>query len=275
MASPAAAGDPLRHGTEAFTEPLVSIEVAASEAGRLAAVQVRRGDRVHAGQLLMELDTAVLTASRRVAAQRAGAVARIEALRVDHQQKQRRFDTLTGLLRDGAASAEELQSAESELRIAGHQLQAAEEERERYQLELDELETRIEQRRVRAPSAGIVTEVLRDPGEFVSTADLHVVTLVDLTKLRATFFLPTADAIRLAAGSAVEVEAAADAGGGRPVQMTGVIEHIAPLTLADSGRVRVDVVIDNADERYRSGVRCTLRTPAASPVAGRQPPMSR
>ena len=38
----------------------------------------------------------------------------------------------------------------------------------------------------------------------------------------------------------------------------GMVEFVAPITMADSGRVRIDVLIENQDRAYRSGVRCRL-----------------
>ena len=244
---------------EAFTEPFVSVEVAASEPGRIRRVHVKRGDRVQAGTLLMELDASVLEASRNVAAQRAGATARVEALRVDYVQKQRRHGTLASLRREGAVSPEELASAEAEMRIAELQVKAAEEELEQARLELTEIEARIEQRRVRAPIAGIVTDVHKEAGEFVAVTEPEVATLVDLSRLRATFYLPTADAVRLRENQAVALEPVGVSTERRSEPIAGSVEHIAPLTQADSGRVRVDVVIDNASGEHRSGLRYVLR----------------
>ena len=135
-------------------------------------------------------------------------------------------------------------------------------------LELAEIEARIEQRRVRAPIAGIVTDVITEPGEFVAATDPHVVTVVDLNRLRATFYLPTSATVVLTKEMPVTLQPLPD---GSPVPAT--IEHIAPLTQADSGRVRVDVVIDNPAEKYRAGLRYTLRhhTNAAAQLPVRNP----
>lgn len=255
-----AVADANRHGSEAFTEPYANIAVAASEPGRISAVHVRRGERVEAGVLLLELDASVLEASRNVAAQRVSATARIEALRVELAVKQRRLETVSALRRDGAVSAEELLTAESELRVAELQVRAAEEELDRYRLELAEIEARIEQRHVRAPCAGVVIEVNREAGEFVSASEPDVVTLVDLSRLRATFYVPTAMALQIGEGMTLDVGTVSATGvAGSP--MPGIVEHVAPLTQADSGRVRVDIVIDNSTAQYRSGIRCLLEPP--------------
>lgn len=263
--------DATRHALEAFTEPYQSIDVAAPEPGRIAGVLVQRGSVVAPGDLLLELDTSVLEAARRVAAQRAASTADLEAYRIDAGVKERRHQTMTALRREHAVTPEELLTAESEWRIAVLKVQAAQEELDRAALELAELEARLEQRRVRAPIAGVVTDVKREPGEFVSAAEPEVLTVVDLSRLRATFYVSTADALRLRTGARVTLEAPSPGvvtpvATADPPLLQGSVEHISPVTQADSGRVRVDVVIDNAAGRHRSGLRCLLRI-ESGPVA--------
>ncbi len=238
---------------EAFTEPFKVIDLAAPEAGRLASIHVQRGSRVKAGQLLVELDLQVQQAALKVAEQRAAVTARVEALRVEHNRKQRRYATLKELNRDGGGTADELLDAEAETQIAELNVQAAEEEIEQHKLELKELEAQIEQRRVYSKITGIVTEVPREVGEYVSSAEPHVITVVDLSRLRVTFFVPTETATSLDSGQQVAIQV-----NGRTQVVMGVIEYVGPITEADSGRVRVDVVIDNARGELRSGLRCSL-----------------
>ncbi|MCA8998642.1 MAG: efflux RND transporter periplasmic adaptor subunit [Planctomycetaceae bacterium] len=238
---------------EAFTEPYRTIDVAAAEPGRIAQVHIRRGSRVREGDLLVELDSSVLEASQKAAARRVANTARLEALKVDHQLKQRRYETLLALSREGAGTAEELLTSESEARIAELQIEAAREELEQAQLELAEIEARIEQRRIRAYFDGIVTEVRKDPGEFVSAVEPEVATIVDLSRLRITFYLPTSRVEPLEEGQGCKLTLVDGSRG-----FAGTVEYVGPLTQADSGRVRVDIVIENGNQDLRSGMRCLL-----------------
>jgi multidrug resistance efflux pump len=97
---------------EAFTEPYQLIEVAAPEAGRVAKVHVKRGSRVHAGDVLVELDNSVLQVKRKMAQKRIENRARLEAARVEFEKQQRRYDTLLALSREGAGTPDELREAE-------------------------------------------------------------------------------------------------------------------------------------------------------------------
>lgn len=238
---------------EAFTEPFKVIELAAPESGRVASIHTQRGSHVKAGQLLVELDSQVQQAALKVAEQKASTTSRVEALKVEYKRKQRRYETLKELSQDGGGTAEELLDAEAETQIAQLNVKAAEEEIEQYKLEQKELEAQIEQRRVYSKIAGIVTEVPREVGEYVSSAEPHVITVVDLSRLRVTFFITTEKAVTLASGEHVAINLL-----GQSRIVEAAIEYVGPITQADSGRVRLDVVIDNARGELRSGQRCSM-----------------
>lgn len=238
---------------EAFTEPFKVIELAAPESGRVASVHTQRGSHVKAGQLLVELDSQVQQAALKVAEQKASSTSRVEALQVEYNRKQRRYETLKELSRDGGGTAEELLDAEAETQIAKLNVKAAEDEIEQYKLEQKELEAQIEQRRVYSKIDGIVTEVPREVGEYVSSAEPHVITVVDLSRLRVTFFIPTEKAVTLTSGEHVAINLL-----GQSRIVDAEIEYVGPITQADSGRVRLDVVIDNARGELRSGQRCSM-----------------
>lgn len=241
------------HSYQGFTAAVREIEVAVAESGRIASVEVHRGSNVKKGQLLFEIETDILEASYKVARSRAMAKARIDALKVEQEIKQRRFESVTALARDRAATPDELHRANGELRVAQLNVQAAMEQQQEAALEVKEIEARIESRRSRSPVAGIVTDVRRDIGEFVSTNDPHVATVVDLSQLRITFYLPTEDATQLHVNQRVMVSIVS-----MNTQVEGTIEYVGPVTEAESGRVRTDVLVDNSRRGYRAGLLCTI-----------------
>ena len=202
----------------------------------------------------MTLETQILEASRRLAVARTKAVARIEALKVEHELQQSRYEQLLGLRAEGAGSHDEVQRARADADVARLNVQAAEEERELSELQLAEIEARLEQCRIRSPVDGVVTDVLKEAGEYVSISQPHVATVVQLGTLRVTFYLPT----RLATSFVVDqtVQLGFPESGHDTV---GRIEHIGAVTAADSGRVRVDVLIENEETTQRSGVRCVIQ----------------
>lgn len=243
----------LNLGDEAFTEPIESIQVACAESGIVGSIRVKRGDRVAASQLLLELDMSVLESSRRVAAAKAGSTARLHAAEIEFEQKRKRFGQLSKLLEENAGSPQEVERAQTDMQVAAEHVEAIREEQEQFKLELAQIESRMECRRVRSPIAGVITEVRRKPGEFVSPHDPHVVTVVQLETLRAVFHLPTAQAAAFEPGNRVQVLL-------QETNQTSsaTVDYVAPVTSADSGRVRIDVMIDNREQKFRSGVRCRI-----------------
>ena len=245
-------GDPVRP-FESFTKPFRSIEVAAADPGRVASVAIHRGDVVKTGQTLLMLDAKVLEANRKVVAAEAAGIAKIDALKIEHDLKLRRLKQFEALSEDGHGSSEELLRAKADEQIASANLRAEKELREQRQLKVEEIETRIAAKRITSPIDGIVTDVKKEPGEFVSGAAPEVATIVDLTQLRASFFLPTEAAAELIRNQPVGVLLLQ---AGRTVNAR--VEHVGVVTEADSGRVRVDVVMHNGKQQLRSGVRCRL-----------------
>ncbi len=223
-------------------------------------MKVQRGKVVKTGQILMQLDTRTLEAARRVAAAEAASSATIDGLKIEHDLKLRRCKQLESLSQDGLGSPEELNRATADEQIALAQLRAAQELQQQKVLRVEEITARIDARSVTATINGIVTDVRREPGEFVSAADPEVVTIVDLRQLRSTFFLTTNIAEQLSLQQPVSVRLA-----GRETAVRGFVEYIGVVTEADSGRVRVDVLLNNDKGAIRSGIRCRL-------LFGNQPP---
>ena len=80
-------------------------------------------------------------------------------------------------------------------------------------LEVKELEYRrikeqLEQRTVRAPIDGVITEMHKDKGEAVSPIDAIVLTIVQLDPLLASFSIPSRQASDLGDGQPVQLRIA-------------------------------------------------------------------
>lgn len=238
----------------AFSEPFQTIDVAAAESGRIEAVLVEPGTPVQQETLLMTLDSQVLRATRAVAVQQAQTTAEIESLQLEQQRLDHRFKRLLELRSQGAGSPDEVLQAETEAKIARLRVQAAVQRKQIAELEIAEIDARIAMKQIRSPITGIVTAVVQDVGEFVAASDPTTVRVVDLSALRAVFYLPTDRALNLKIEETLTLQFV---DGGDSV--TAVIRHIDPVTNAESGRVGVEVIIKNAGNQHRSGLRCRLQ----------------
>ena len=267
-----------------FTEPIQTIHLSAAVPGRIAEVLVKRGDRIHAESMVMRLESGVLHASRLIAQQEATSNTAIESLEVELEIKNHRFKRIAELLKKGAVSPEESKRAAADAKIASLSLQASLEKQTLAELKIDEIDSQIEQRCVRGQVDGLVTHVLREPGEYVSTSDPHVATVVVLDQLRCTFFVSSEFADSYEAGDTLDVTMqtgklsptvkglqTSKSHPTNQVILRGAIEYIAEVTQADSGRVRFDVLIDNPHQHLRSGLRCWIQSPTQSvSTAGQQ-----
>ncbi len=168
----------------AFTQPLRTIEICASQSGRIDEVLVHRGDHVDAKTVLMRLDRRVLLAQREIAKQESQAVARLDALVVEQKLHEDRLQQVRELLSDGAGSREEVRRAEADAAVASLNVEAARENKQLAKLRLDEIDAKIAEREVRGSVDGWVIDVLKDSGEYVSMNSPHVITLVQLQQLR-------------------------------------------------------------------------------------------
>ena len=237
--------------THSFTEPVEQSDVAAAEPGVIANILVKEGQRVQAGQPLGELNNEVLQRSLQIAVLRANSDAKIRSTRANMAVRERKLKKLQPLLIAGHANPAEVEQAQSEFDAAAAELQLAEEESQEHQMEVLRIEAQIKSRVIHSPVDGWVTAIHYRRGEYIASTQPQFATVVKLDQLRARFHLLTQSVEYLQVGQPVNVIV-----GHQKQNVAGVIEFISPVTDADSGTARVDVLIDNAKRQYRSGVPC-------------------
>lgn len=238
---------------ESFVEPYRKIDLAPAESGVVTEILVKEGDRVKVGQILASLDKEVLVVSRDIATSAAQAVGRRDAAVAEFKLREERLKKFRELHGRGHASYDELQRAETEAAAARGQYLSTQEQHKIDELEIRKTEAMIERRLVRSPIEGVVTRLHREQGEYVTPVSPTVVTVTQLNLLRAVFNLPQSETAELKAGESVLLRME---GNDEPV--SGKIELIAPVIDADSGTVRVKIVIDNAAGNVHAGRRCFL-----------------
>lgn len=225
-------------------------------AGVVSRVVVQVGQRVRAGQSILEVD------------------ARAQQLEVDRREiilndqaeldsTQQRAVILEQLVRDasllyeaaGTVSREELMKLRLELEATRGRMAQLRESKRR-----EETEVRLahQDRRMRvlaAPSSGVITAIQVHPGEWVAPGD-PVVRLVDdaWCELRVNVSLAAARSLVVGQQIAVLVD---DPAVGLPV--SGRVSFVSPVIDAGSSLVEVRIRIPNEDRRIRPGVKARLR----------------
>lgn len=191
------------------------IDVAAKYAGRIQELRVDEGDRVEAGQVLAVLESTeteeMLRAAeaelRRLTLQRSETLAQLASrqselalAQIEHDRaaELRRSQNVSQSVLDqrrvareaAAAAVDAAQAAVGQIDAA---IEGAKADVARTRAMLDELT-------LKAPRAGRVQYRLAQPGTVIA-AGQKVLTLLDITDVHMTIFLPTRDAGRLAIGA--------------------------------------------------------------------------
>jgi len=246
-----------------FTEPYRDVDVAGSEMGVLHYLHVKEGGRVSQGQVIGGLDESVLQAALEVARRAMEARGRLRSAEADLALKVDRAAKLSELLQRRHASVEEQARAESQKQIAEAQVHAVREELGIKTAEFARIEAQLKQKRIVAPIDGIVSQIFKDPGEFISASDPVVVKIVQLDVLCAEFPVPAAASNQFTVGTSVPLII-----GRKRSNIEGHVEFVSPTTDAQSNTVRIKIRIDNEDGHHSCGERCLLAIDVTSDETG-------
>ena len=241
---------------EAFAEPYRTVQVASSNPGLIAAVHVREGARVKAGDLLVELDSESLELAQAIAMVRRDASGRKNAAETELAVRVQRRKKLEGLQANGNASQEEVDRGRADEQIAEATLLTVQEELQAAALEVDRIAHQIERQRVRSPIDGRVTRILHEPSEYLSMNQPGVATLVQLDPLRIVVFVPVTCIDSVVEGEQLPIDFPE-----LQISRKATVEYVAPLADAESGTIEVQLTVLNPRESIRGGTRCWVQLP--------------
>ncbi|MEM7424467.1 MAG: HlyD family efflux transporter periplasmic adaptor subunit [Pseudomonadota bacterium] len=195
------------------------INVATKYAGRVREVMVDEGEMVDTGQVVAQMDDGELTAQfrragaevRRAEQGKEEATASVLRARSQLEFAEAELKRVQRLHREGFATTEktdqrytELQAADAAYRAAVAGTQRAEEAISSAKEERGRLATILADMTLKAPKRGRVQYRLTEPGEVIAAGG-RVVTLLDISDLHMTLFLPAADAGQLVVGSEARI----------------------------------------------------------------------
>lgn len=260
--APVSAQDPLRP-VSCLIVPEETVRLATQVAGIVAEVLVERGDTVRAGDVVARLDATVEEIALALAETRAQNRARLRSL-----------DARVAFLEAQLARNEQLFArnavAETVVNEARLELEVARQEREEADLaialaaiEVEQARALLDQKTLRAPIDGVVTERLLSPGEFRDTQS-HIATIARLDVLRVEAFAPIGYFARLAIGEEVTIRPEEPIGGSHPATIT-IIDRVFDAATATFG---VRIALPNPGLVLPAGLRCEVLFHGAGPVAG-------
>ncbi len=225
-----------RLGISGELQPITRVVIRAREAGKIVEMNVRDGDAVQAGELLVRFETdelqstLLLRQSDRDAAE-AELMLAMQALTRTEQ-----------LALKNIASAEQLDKAKSDVAVKTARLQSLSAQADIARLALRNAE-------IRAPFGGTVTRRLAEAGSRVG-ADGELLTLVDTSVLEAKVLVATRDVPRVALGQTAELEI--DGLGGQIVK--GTVDRISPVAEDGTRFIAVYLRLANRDGRLWGGL---------------------
>ncbi|MBM6593043.1 efflux RND transporter periplasmic adaptor subunit [Microvirga pudoricolor] len=213
-----------------------SITVTAKMAGIINEIGFQEGQKVKAGDVLVQLDAAERKAEIEQAAAEAN---RAVALRNEVQIK---LERAVALSRTGAGTGAQVEDLTAQAKSLEGSIASAQAQRKA-------AEARLEDLTIRAPFAGRVGTRSVSLGAYISPGT-RITSLDDLSKVRLDFSVPENLLARLQPGQVVNAKAVAYQGRTFKGQVSTIDPRIDPVTRT----VRLTADFDNPDEALRPGM---------------------
>ncbi len=225
-------------------EALKEVNVASELSGTVSAVYVDEGDRVEAGQLLLELDTrkrdlALEQAKQQV--ERTQIALKEAQLKLERRHSLAERETISQEILDNARLAVDAASATHQQALAARNLAQRE----------------LADTRIISPTTGLVDEQRVEPGEPVQ-AGASLIKLQALGGVRVQTWVSEQDVLLLSAGDNAEVEVP-----GLPGEsFAGLVEWVGVKADPSTGNFPIKLILDSDHPGLRPGMTASTRMQA-------------
>jgi RND family efflux transporter MFP subunit len=219
------------------TEPIRDANLSPQSAGRIAAINVKEGDKVKAGAILAKLDST--EAGLRVESSAANAANTL----AQYELAKSEYERLAPLASKGTVTAQQLQ------RLAGQRdaLKAAADSAKVGQADADRTVTNTT---LRAPFSGVISKVPAEVGEFATSVPVTVIArLVDLSSVDVRVPVHERELSRIAIGNKVSAHFPS-------IDQTaaGMVTFISPEIDPKTRSAEVVTRIPNPSSTFRAGM---------------------
>ncbi|MBH5402613.1 efflux RND transporter periplasmic adaptor subunit [Bradyrhizobium sp. CNPSo 4010] len=250
---PATAAEPV---FDCVIDPSQTVKLGSSVPGLLAEVLVSRGDVVAPGQVIAKLESRVETAALAYNRARAASSARIDAQLARLALTRARMDRASQLLEKHVVAQDKFDELQADLRVAEQDLAREKLERDLALIEVDRSEATFDQRVIRSPIGGVVSERKLTAGEFIYQEG-YIAVLAQLDPLHVEAFLPVRMYPQLRTGMSGIVRPDPPIGGSYEAKIV-VVDRVFD---ASSGTFGVRLALPNSDHRLPAGQRCKVYFP--------------
>ncbi len=247
---------------DCIVEPESTLKIGSPLATTLASVNVRRGDLVTRGQVLARLDSGVEQADVALAEARARSTAEMDSRRSRLEFATADLQRATQLQQGNNIAQQKVDEQRTNYRVAQQDLVTAELNHQLAILDLARAQAVLNQRLIRSPADGVVTQRSLGPGEFVHQ-DTQIVVLAVISPLHVQVYPPLRMRSQVSVGQSAHVTLAEPAGAVR----TAVVEVVDRVFDPASGTFGVQLDLPNPDNTLSAGQRCRVSFDAADPAA--------
>ena len=234
-------------------DPSLTVKLGSPVASILSEVLVDRGDLVKKGQVIAQIESSVEKAAVATNEARAASNAEIEAKQALLEQKSGVYKRKKDLSTHNYSSTQDVETSLAEFNVAQQDLLLAKLNRQMAELELGRARALLEQRTIRSPIDGVVTQRALGPGEYIRPdADIVVVARIDPINVEA--YLPVRYYGRVKVGDTADVRPDDPVGGHRQAQVS-VVDEVFD---AASGTFGVRLTLPNHENIVPAGLRCKV-----------------
>lgn len=199
---PSDTGVDMRTEAMCVLRPASVLKMKSAVSGEVKSVSVHPGDRVEAGQVLVQIDTRDLELRRqRLTLSRDRAVGQAQLMASQQERLQREFEAAANLYSDAAKAREASLLREKQIEVRQAELGIKD-----FELQIAEVDRSIAQSTLRAPGAGTVLSRSVEPGQVIGAAigvasgGEILLELGDTGRLMLDCVVPEADALQLKMG---------------------------------------------------------------------------
>ena len=251
LAAPAGAAE-----YNCLIEAYESVDVRSPVEALIASIEVRRGDVVKKGQVLVQLESAAERASLDLARARATMQGEIKAAEARLDLAKRKYQRAEELYKQKFVSSTARDEAEAEFKLASEQVRQARESRTLAELEARRSSEVLALRTLRSPFDGVVVEKLQSPGEMATTnINQPILKLARIDPLHVEVVMPVSEYGKVKIGMRGTVVPEKPIEG----QYQALVKLVDRTVDAASGTFGARLELPNPNAAIPAGVKCRVR----------------
>ncbi|HEY8879870.1 MAG TPA: efflux RND transporter periplasmic adaptor subunit [Roseateles sp.] len=249
---PAAAQD-----YDCMIEPAQTVEIRSPVVGILERVHAGRGEPIRQGQVLVSIESSVEASAAESAKARADAQGQAELARAKVGALREKARRLQDLLAEEFVSAQAVEDAQAELKLAEAELKTATENNAIARLDHRQAVDQLRRRQILAPFSGVVVDQYLYPGALMDSSDTKkpVLKIAQTHPLKVQALLPVKAFTQVKPGQIVSVTP--EAPFGKSIQAR--VRTVDRVVDAAAGTFGVVAEIDNAKGELPAGLRCRVK----------------